>query len=72
MPGAIGGTGGEKPPRGDVREFTVIREDLEGSRRPPTDEELYPLELLEFGLFGVPLPARFREARCGASKEDGA
>ena len=42
------------------REFTVIRKDLLGLGRPPTQDELYPLGLLEFGLFGLPSPTPFQ------------
>ena len=58
------------------REFTVIRKDLLGLGRPPTQDELYPLGLLEFGLFGLPSPTPFqkscREARADRSREGGA
>lgn len=62
--------------RSSSREFTVIRKDLEGLGRPPTQEEIYPLRLLEFGLFGLPSPAPFpksnREALSDRNKEGGA
>lgn len=59
-----------------VREFWVRRRDLEVLERPPTQEELYPLEILEFALFGLSLPApsqgRSWEVRPGSRKEGGA
>ena len=58
------------------QEFTVIREDLQGLGRPPTEGELYPLKLLEFGLFGALSPAPFQksslEAGFDRNKEGGA
>ena len=50
-----------------TRDFTAIRKDREVLGRPPTQEELYPLDLLGFGLFGVSSPAPLPKS----SREDG-